>query len=176
MRLSGGLLGEPKIANEQGTTTGRMKAGSVLGILAHFQNPDPSAREGMASSENPWRAAHPCEPQTLSGTGRQQHFCIPRPQSGGLEQHYRSEFQAGISCLPTVMKLNLYTQATGGPCMSHENVTLLQMRETELPHSPFILKKFPFILLNLPILEIKIQVHSLHRCTYVSSLLQFSEY
>lgn len=37
---------EPEISNEQSTTTGRLKAGFVLGILAHFQNPDSFVLKG----------------------------------------------------------------------------------------------------------------------------------
>lgn len=42
---------------------------------------------------------------------------------------------------------------------------------TQLPF-----KNLPFIIHNFLILEIKTQVHSLHRCIYVSSLSQFSIY
>lgn len=139
--LSGGIKDFQWARHHHWENESRIGAGD----FSTFQNPDSLLpwragifREFLKSNTSLWA------PNAVCGTGKQQHFCMPRPQSGGWLQHdYRSEFQAGISCLPTVMMLNLYTQATGGPCMSHENVTELQTQETELPHSSLLLKNFP---------------------------------
>lgn len=138
MRLSGGLSGG--IKDFQWARQHHWENVNRIGTGDFSTLPKPSLfyPESLKSNTPLWA------PNIMSGTGRQQHFHVPRSQSGGWLQHdYRSELQADITCLPTVMKLNFYTQATGGPCMSHEKVTVLQTQETELLHSPLLLKKFP---------------------------------
>lgn len=138
MRLSGGLSGN-QISSEQGTTTGRMKEGFVLGILALFQNPDSFALKG-------WHFQRTLEEQHIPVSPK---CYVWNREAAALLHSQSSEWRVTdysmttdlsskqATRLPAVIKLNLYTQATGGPACHMRMSPCYRHRKQNCHIAPF---------------------------------------